>query len=282
MKPLRVALQRKGRLAEDSVRLLSDAGIPIPAAGERLRVPALGYPLEAYLLRDDDIPLYVAEGVVDVGIVGENVYAEAGLAVEPVRRLGFGRCRLSLAAPKDSPITDLSHIQGRRIATGYPRLTQRFLRETGLEATIQPLHGSTEIAPSLGLADAIVDIVATGSTLLVHGLREVHTLLHSEAVLIRRAGAQPEGLEELLFRIDAVLAARRQKYILFNLPKAALSEAVALLPGLKSPTVLPLVEADWISVHTVVEESRFWEVAHQLQKLGAQGILVMDIEKLIR
>ncbi len=280
MNSLRVALQRKGRLAEDSLRLLSEAGIAVPAAGERLRVPATGYPLEVYLLRDDDIPLYVAEGVVDAGIVGENVYAESGLALEVVRRLGFGRCRLSLAVPKESPIQELHQIQGRRIATGYPRLTQRFLAEAGLQATIQPLHGSTEIAPSLGLADAIVDIVATGSTLLIHGLREIHVLMHSEALLICRPNSQ--GLEDLLFRIDAVLAARRQKYILFNLPQSALSEAVRLLPGLKSPTVLPLVEPDWISVHTVVEEARFWEVAHRLQQLGAQGILVMDIEKLIR
>ncbi len=280
MNSLRVALQRKGRLAEDSLRLLSEAGIAIPAAGERLRVPATGYPLEVYLLRDDDIPLYVAEGVVDAGIVGENVYAESGLALEVVRRLGFGRCRLSLAVPKESPIQELHQIQGRRIATGYPRLTQRFLAEAGLQATIQPLHGSTEIAPSLGLADAIVDIVATGSTLLIHGLREIHVLMHSEALLICRPNSQ--GLEDLLFRIDAVLAARRQKYILFNLPQSALSEAVRLLPGLKSPTVMPLVEPDWISVHTVVEEARFWEVAHRLQQLGAQGILVMDIEKLIR
>lgn len=282
MKPLRVALQRKGRLAEDSLRLLSEAGIPIPAAGERLRVPALGYLLEAYLLRDDDIPLYVAEGVVDIGIVGENVYAESGLALEVVRRLGFGRCRLSLAVPKESPIQELSQIHGRRIATGYPRLTHRFLAEAGLQATLQPLHGSTEIAPSLGLADAIVDIVATGSTLLIHGLREIHVLMHSEALLLCRPDTKPPGLEDLLFRIDAVLAARRQKYILFNLPKSALEEAAALLPGLRSPTVLPLLEPDWVSMHTVVEESRFWEVAHQLQQLGAQGLLVLDIEKLIR
>lgn len=282
MKPLRVALQRKGRLAEDSLRLLSEGGIPIPAAGERLRVPAIGYPLEAYLLRDDDIPLYVAEGVVDVGIVGENVYAESGFPLEVVRRLGFGRCRLSLAVPKESPIHELHQIQGRRIATGYPRLTQRFLAKAGLQATLQPLHGSTEIAPSLGLADAIVDIVATGSTLLVHGLREVYVLMHSEALLLRRPDARPPGLDDLLFRIDAVLAARRQKYILFNLPKAALQEAAALLPGLRSPTVLPLLEPEWVSMHTVVEEARFWEVAHELQRLGAQGILVLDIEKLIR
>lgn len=282
MKPLRVALQRKGRLAEDSLRLLSEAGIAVPAAGERLRVPAAGYPLEVYLLRDDDIPLYVAEGVVEAGIVGENVYAESGLALEVVRRLGFGRCRLSLAVPKESPIQELHQIQGRRIATGYPGLTQRLLAEAGLQATIQPLHGSTEIAPSLGLADAIVDIVATGSTLLIHGLREIHVLMYSEALLICRPDTSLKGLEDLLFRIDAVLAARRQKYILFNLPKSALSEAVRLLPGLKSPTVLPLVEPDWVSLHTVVEEARFWEVAHQLQELGAQGILVMDIEKLIR
>ncbi|MCX7606983.1 MAG: ATP phosphoribosyltransferase [Bacteroidia bacterium] len=282
MTVLRVALQRKGRLAEDSFRLLAEAGIGIPGIGERLRVPAVGYPLEAYLLRDDDIPLYVANGVADIGIVGENVVQEAAFPLEVVRRLGFGRCRLSLAVPKDSPIHSVSEVAGKRIATGYPNLTRRFLEQLHLQATIQPLHGSTEIAPSLGLADAIVDIVATGSTLLLHGLREVYAFLHSEAVLVRRPGETSPALEDFLFRIDGVLAARRQKYILFNLPEHVLQEVVALLPGLKSPTVMPLVEKGWISVHTVVEEDRFWEVAQRLQGLGAQGILVLDIEKLIR
>lgn len=281
MKPLRIALQKRGRLAEDSLRLLSEAGIAIPAAGERLRVPALNYPIEAYLLRDDDIPAYVADGVADLGIVGENVVAESGQAVEIIRRLGFGRCRLSLAVPRESPIQRLEDIQGRRIATGYPMLTQRYLRAANIEATIHTLHGSTEIAPSLGLAEGIVDIVATGSTLLLHGLREVHTFLHSEAVLIRRQG-DSHSYEDFLFRVDAVLAARQQKYILFNLPEAALPAVIQLLPGLKSPTVMPLAEPGWISVHTVVEEKRFWEVTQQLRALGAQGLLVMDIEKLIR
>lgn len=281
MKPLRIALQKRGRLAEDSLRLLSEAGIAIPAAGERLRVPALNYPIEAYLLRDDDIPAYVADGVADLGIVGENVVAESGQAVEIIRRLGFGRCRLSLAVPRESSIQRLEDIQGRRIATGYPMLTQRYLRAANIEATIHTLHGSTEIAPSLGLAEGIVDIVATGSTLLLHGLREVHTFLHSEAVLIRRQG-DSHSYEDFLFRVDAVLAARQQKYILFNLPEAALPAVIQLLPGLKSPTVMPLAEPGWISVHTVVEEKRFWEVTQQLRALGAQGLLVMDIEKLIR
>lgn len=281
MKPLRIALQKKGRLAEDSLRLLSEAGIAIPTAGERLRVPALNYPVEAYLLRDDDIPAYVADGVADLGIAGENVVAESEQPVEIIRRLGFGRCRLALAVPKESPIQRLEHIQGRRIATGYPALTRRYLREAGVEATIYTLHGSTEIAPGLGLAEGIVDIVATGSTLLLHGLREVHTFLHSEAVLIRRQDDR-SSYEDFLFRIDAVLAARQQKYILFNLPEAALPAVTALLPGLKSPTVMPLAEPGWVSVHTVVEEKRFWEVTQQLRALGAQGLLVMDIEKLIR
>lgn len=281
MKTLRIALQKKGRLAEDSLRLLAEAGIAIPAAGERLRVPALNYPVEAYLLRDDDIPAYVADGVADLGIVGENVVAESEQTVEIIRRLGFGRCRLSLAVPRESSIQRLEDIQGRRIATGYPALTRRYLHALGIDAVIHTLHGSTEIAPSLGLAEGIVDIVATGSTLLLHGLREVHTFLHSEAVLIRRQG-DSSSYEDFLFRIDAVLAARQQKYILFNLPEAALPEAVRLLPGLKSPTVMPLAEPGWISVHTVVEEKRFWEVTQQLQALGAQGLLVMHIEKLIR
>ncbi|MEN3040342.1 MAG: ATP phosphoribosyltransferase [Bacteroidia bacterium] len=281
MKPIRIALQRKGRLAEDSLRLLSEAGIVIPNAGERLRVPAMNYPIEAYLLRDDDIPAYVADGVADLGIVGENVVQESEQPVESIRKLGFGRCRLSLAVPRDSAIQQVEDLQGKRIATGYPRLAHRYLSQAGVEATIHTLHGSTEIAPSLGLAEAIIDIVATGSTLLLHGLREVHTFLHSEAVLIRRRG-DTESYEDFLFRIDAVLAARQQKYILFNLPESALPEVLKLLPGLKSPTVMPLAEAGWISVHTVVEEKLFWEIAQQLQLLGAQGLLVMNIEKLIR
>ncbi|MCX8112980.1 MAG: ATP phosphoribosyltransferase [Bacteroidia bacterium] len=281
MRPLRIALQRKGRLAEDSLRLLSEAGIAIPAAGERLRVPALNYPMEAYLLRDDDIPAYVADGVVDLGIVGENVVHESEKDIQIVRRLGFGRCRLALAVPRESPIQTLDDIQGKRVATGYPRLTQRYFAEAGISVKIHTLHGSTEIAPSLGLAEGIVDIVATGSTLLLHGLREVCTFLHSEAVLIQRPHIELP-IEDFLFRIDAVLAARQQKYILFNLPESALPAAVRLLPGLKSPTVMPLAEKGWISVHTVVEEGRFWEVAQQLQSIGAQGILVMHIEKLIR
>lgn len=282
MRPLRIALQKKGRLAEDSFRLLAEAGIAIPAAGERLRVPALNYPVEAYLLRDDDIPAYVADGVADLGIVGENVVFESMQPVQVLRRLGFGKCRLSLAVPRESPVQTLGDIAGKRIATGYPNLTARYLHEAGITATIHTLHGSTEIAPSLGLAEAIVDIVATGSTLLLHGLREVHVFLHSEAVLIQRQAEDTGLYEDFLFRIDAVLAARQQKYILFNLPETALPEAVRLLPGLKSPTVMPLAEPGWISVHTVVEEKRFWEVAQQLQALGAQGLLVMHIEKLIR
>ncbi|MCS6895093.1 MAG: ATP phosphoribosyltransferase [Bacteroidia bacterium] len=281
MKRIRIALQKKGRLAEDSFRLLSEAGIIIPAAGERLRVPAINYPLEAYLLRDDDIPAYVADGVADIGIVGENVVYESGQPVEIIRRLGFGRCRLSLAVPKDSTIQSIEHLHGKRVATGYPRLTHHYLSEMGIKATIHALHGSTEIAPSLGLAEAIIDIVATGSTLLLHGLREIHTFLHSEAILIQRRG-DTQTYEDFLFRIDAVLAARQQKYILFNLPESALPAVLKLLPGLKSPTVMPLAEPGWISVHTVVEEKLFWEIAQQLQGLGAQGLLVMNIEKLIR
>lgn len=282
MSSLRIALQKKGRLAEESLRLLGEAGISIPQAGERLRLPAQNYPVEVFLLRDDDIPAYVADGVADVGVVGENVVAEAGLSLQVLRRLGFGRCRLSLAVPKESPLQRLEEMVGRRIATGYPALTRRLLAEKGLSATILPLHGSTEIAPSLGLCDGIVDIVATGSTLLLHGLREVEALFHSEAVLVSRPQQSTPLLEDFLFRLDAVLAARQQKYLLFNLPREVLPAVVELLPGLKSPTVLPLVEEGWISVHTVVEEKRFWEVTQRLQALGAQGILVIDIEKLIR
>jgi ATP phosphoribosyltransferase len=277
----RIALQKKGRLHEDSIQLLTEAGIRLMLHGDRLRVPAQGFPLEAYLLRDDDIPAYLANGTADVGIVGENTLGESGLELVVLRRLGFGRCRLALAVPRESPIQALSDCQGMRIATSHPQLTRRFFTEVGLSATIVPLEGSVEIAPSLGLADAIVDIVATGTTLLMNGLREVHVFMESEAVLVASPKAPQEKVEAFLFRIDAVLAARTRKYILLNLPETQLPELLKILPGLKSPTIMPLAEKGWISVHTVVEESRFWETLHQLKAIGAEGILVMDIGKLI-
>ena len=281
MSLLRIALQKKGRLYEDSIRLLSEAGIRLLLHGDRLRVPASGFPLEAYLLRDDDIPAYVANGTADLGIVGENTLLESELALPVLRRLGFGRCRLSLAVPKESGISNLLDCQGVRVATSHPRLTRRFFEMAGLSAAVVPLEGSVEIAPSLGLAEAIVDIVATGTTLLMNGLREVHVFMESEAVLIASPEAPADRVEAFLFRIDAVLAARSRKYILLNLPESQLPELLKLLPGLKSPTVMPLAEKGWISVHTVVEEDRFWETLHQLKAIGAQGILVMDIGKLI-
>ncbi len=281
MSSLRVALQKKGRLHEDSIRLLSEAGIKLLLHGDRLRVPAQGFPLEAYLLRDDDIPAYIANGTADVGIVGENTLLESGLELSVLRRLGFGRCRLSLAVPRESSIQRLADCEGLRVATSHPRLTERYFSEAGFSATILPLEGSVEIAPSLGLADAIVDIVATGTTLLMNGLREVHVFLESEAVLVTSPRFPGDRVEAFLFRIDAVLAARTRKYILLNLPERQLPELLQILPGLKSPTVMPLAEKGWISVHTVVEEGRFWETLHQLKAIGAQGILVMDIGKLI-
>ncbi len=281
MSSLRVALQKKGRLHEDSIRLLSEAGIRLLLHGDRLRVPAQGFPLEAYLLRDDDIPAYIANGTADVGIVGENTLLESGLELSVLRRLGFGRCRLSLAVPRESGVQRLADCEGLRVATSHPRLTERYFSEAGFSATILPLEGSVEIAPSLGLADAVVDIVATGTTLLMNGLREVHVFLESEAVLVTSPRIPGDRVEAFLFRIDAVLAARTRKYILLNLPERQLPELLQILPGLKSPTVMPLAEKGWISVHTVVEESRFWETLHQLKAIGAQGILVMDIGKLI-
>lgn len=281
MSSLRVALQKKGRLHEDSIRLLSEAGIKLLLHGDRLRVPAQGFPLEVYLLRDDDIPAYIANGTADVGIVGENTLLESGLELSVLRRLGFGRCRLSLAVPRESSVQRLADCEGLRVATSHPRLTERYFSEAGFSAKILPLEGSVEIAPSLGLADAIVDIVATGTTLLMNGLREVHVFLESEAVLVTSPRIPGDRVEAFLFRIDAVLAARTRKYILLNLPERQLPELLRILPGLKSPTVMPLAEKGWISVHTVVEENRFWETLHQLKAIGAQGILVMDIGKLI-
>ncbi len=281
MSLLRIALQKKGRLHEDAIRLLAEGGIRLLLHGDRLRVPAQGFPLEAYLLRDDDIPAYVAGKTADLGIVGENTLLESGFDLPILRRLHFGRCRLALAAPKDAPIYTLADCTGKRIATSHPRLTGHFFTAAGVPAHIHALEGSVEIAPSLGLADAIVDIVATGTTLLMNGLREVHVLMESEAVLIASPHAPPDKVEAFLFRIDAVLATRARKYILLNLPEQQLPALLKILPGLKSPTVMPLAEKGWLSVHTVVEESHFWETLHQLKAIGAEGILVMDIGKLI-
>ncbi|MAT55554.1 MAG: ATP phosphoribosyltransferase [Saprospirales bacterium] len=281
---LRLAIQKSGRLFESSVQLLRRCGIDLQNGTGKLKAAASNFPIEVYFLRDDDIPGYVADGVADLGIAGENVIYESGAAVEVVEKLGFGRCRLSIALPRDAGYSSPADLQGRRIATSYPRLLGDFLRQNGVQASIHPISGSVEIAPGIGLADAVCDLVSSGSTLFTNGLCEVTTILHSEAVLISRPELDADRLallDKLLLRIRAVNAARRHKYILLNAPNDRIEDIAAILPGMKSPTVLPLATPGWSSLHSVVEEDRFWEIIEDLKALGAQGILVAPIEKMI-
>jgi ATP phosphoribosyltransferase len=281
---LSIAIQKGGRLHEESVRLLRDSGIAFSNGLNALKVEATNFPLTVLLLRDDDIPQYVEDGVADVGIVGENVLLESGRNAHIVDRLGFGRCRLSLAVPKDRPWNGIADLRGQRIATSYPVILQRYLDEQGIAAEIHAISGSVEIAPGIGLADAICDLVSTGSTLLVNGLVEVDTILRSEAVLIageRLDDGKRAVLERLRSRMEAVRAAQRNKYILLNAPNERLADICRILPGIKSPTVLPLAESGWSSVHSVVHEDVFWDLIEELRAAGAQGILVIPIEKMI-
>jgi ATP phosphoribosyltransferase len=282
---LRIALQKSGRLSDDSVALLRDAGIRLQHGAQRLlRQPAANFPLEIIYLRDDDIPEYVEEGVVDVGIVGENVVLEQRKNIQIVDRLGFGRCRMCIAVPRDMTYQNLRDLEGRRIATTYGNVLRDCLAEAGVQADIHDISGAVEIAPSLGLADAIFDIVSTGSTLLANGLREADTLLRSEAVLVARPDLdtlQREILDRLLFRIRANRAAQSHRYLLLNAPNDRLADIIRIMPGMKSPTVIPLALAGWSSVHAVVREEVFWEVLEQLKAAGAEGILVVPIERML-
>lgn len=281
---LTIAIQKGGRLHDESVRLLRESGIAFANGLNALKVEATNFPLTIFLLRDDDIPQYVEDGVADIGIVGENVLLEADRRTVVVDRLGYGRCRLCLAVPKDRPHATLADLAGLRIATSHPVILERYLKDQGITAEIHPISGSVEIAPGIGLADAICDLVSTGSTLLMNGLREVGTVLSSEAVLIAGTDLCPEKqaiLERLHFRLNAVRAAKRSKYILLNAPNAQLDAICRILPGIKSPTVLPLAEPGWSSVHSVVQEDVFWDLIEELRDAGAQGILVVPIEKMI-
>jgi ATP phosphoribosyltransferase len=281
---LRLAIQKSGRLTDASRALIAECGIELEQMGGKLRAPAFNFPLELLFLRDDDIPGYVVDGVVDVAIVGRNVLLERGSDAEIVRELGFGRCRLSIAVPKSFEYEGVQSLQGARIATSYPRILSEFLGSNGVNASIHEIAGAVEIAPSLGLGEAICDLVSSGSTLLSNGLREVQTVLESQAVLIACQGLAPEKrsiLERFAFRIDAVLRAKRTKYITLNAPNTAIPEIVSLLPGLKSPSILPLHTTGWSSVHTVVGEDDFWNMIEKLKAAGAEGILVLPIEKVI-
>lgn len=279
---LKIAIQKSGRLYEDSIRLLKECGIAVSNGG-RLKAVADNFPLEVFFLRDDDIPQYVEDGVADVGIVGENVLFEKNRQVEAVESLGFGRCRLSIAVDKNADYVP-GFLQGKRIATSYPRLLQNYLSVNRISAEIHEISGSVEIAPGIGLADAICDLVSTGSTLLTNGLREAEVVMRSEAVLVknlRLKEEQQQVLDRLLFRIRAVRKAKNNKYILLNAPKDKLEEITRLIPGMKSPTILPLADPDWCSLHSVVDENDFWNIIEKLKQAGAEGILIVPIEKMI-
>ena len=281
---LRVAIQKSGRLNEDSMKLLKECGIDIANGVNKLRTEASNFPIEVYFLRDDDIPQYVEDEVADIGFVGENVVYEKNKKVEVVEQLGFGKCRLSIAVSRNEDYNDVSYLHGKRIATTYPVIVKKFMDERGVDAEIHEISGSVEIAPGIGLADAICDLVSSGSTLFMNGLKEVETVLKSQAVLIKSSNLSEEKqrlLDKLVFRIKAVKRSKNNKYVLLNAPNEKLSEIIGLLPGMKSPTVLPLAESGWSSVHSVLKESDFWEIIEKLKDAGAQGILVVPIEKMI-
>lgn len=281
---LRIAVQAKGRLFEETLALLEESDIKLSTTKRTLLVKSSNFPLEVLFLRDDDIPQTVATGVADLGIVGENEWMEKQEEVRVVKRLGFSKCRLSLAMPRDLEYTGLSWFEGKKIATSYPVILRRFLDEKGIQAEIHVISGSVEVAPGIGLADAIFDIVSSGSTLVSNRLKEVEVVMQSEALLIAHKELNVEKEEilgELLFRMNAVKTAEDKKYVLMNVPKDKLDAILAVLPGMKSPTVMPLAQEGWCSVHTVLDEMCFWDIIGQLKGLGAEGILVLPIEKMI-
>ena len=281
---LRIAVQSKGRLYDETMMLLAEAGIRLNRGKRILLLSAKGFPVEVLFLRDDDIPESVANGVADVGIVGENEYVEKGAKALLLRRLGFSKCRLSLAIPKEEDYDGVEWFEGKTIATSYPEILRRFLAERQVEANIHVISGSVEIAPGIGLADAIFDIVSSGSTLVSNQLKEVEVVMQSEALLIGNKNLSEEKkeiLNDLLFRIEAVKAAEDKKYVLMNIPTDKLGEIIEVLPGMKSPTVMPLAQEGWSSVHTVLDQKCFWKIIEKLKALGAEGILVLPIEKMI-
>ncbi|MCR4769634.1 MAG: ATP phosphoribosyltransferase [Bacteroidaceae bacterium] len=283
---IRIAVQSKGRLNEDTMNLLSEAGIKVSNSKRTLLVESSNFPIEVLYLRDDDIPQTVADGVADLGIVGENEFVERGEDADIVKRLGFSKCRLSLAIPKSIEYTGLDWFNGKKIATSYPEILRKFMKEYNLDIDIHVIQGSVEIAPGIALADGIFDIVSSGSTLVSNNLKEVEIVMKSEALLIGNKNLNNDPhkqavLEELLFRINAVRAAEDKKYVLMNAPTDKIGEITKVLPGIKSPTVMPLATEGWSSIHTVLDEKRFWEIIGQLKQLGAEGILVLPIEKMI-
>ena len=281
---LRIAVQSKGRLFDDTMNLLAEADIKISSGRRTLLVQSGNFPLEVLYLRDDDIPQSVASGVADIGVVGENEFIERNEDAEIISRLGFSKCRLSLAIPKDIDYRGVNWFNGKKIATSYPHILKTFLDKQGISAEIHVITGSVEISPGIGLADGIFDIVSSGSTLVSNNLREVEVVMQSEALLIGNKNLSREKrqtLDEMLFRFKAVKDAEDKKYVRMNAPKAHLQEIINVLPGLKSPTIIPLADEEWCSVHTVLDQKRFWEIIGKLKEMGAQGILVTPIEKMI-
>ena len=284
MQKLRIAVQKSGRLHDDSLKLLKDAGISVDNGRDQLKADASNFPLEVFYLRNGDIPQYLLDGVVDIAFLGENVLTEKGKGIVTGEKLGFSKCRVSLAIPKDQTYSGLKDFDGRKIATSYPNTVREFFAQKGLEADIHLINGSVEIAPNIGLADAICDIVSSGSTLFKNNLREVEVIMKSEAILAISPLITEERnavLRKLQFRIQSVLRARQSKYILLNIPNDKIEAVVKLLPGMRSPTVLPLAQEGWSSIPTVIKEERFWEVIDELKENGAEGILVVPIEKMV-
>ncbi|NER11230.1 ATP phosphoribosyltransferase [Muriicola jejuensis] len=281
---LKIAIQKAGRLNEDSLKILKDCGISIDNGKDQLKASARNFPLEVFYLRNGDIPQYLRDGVVDVAIIGSNVLVEKGVDLKIAEKLGFSKCRVSLAVPKAAKYESISDLQGKRIATSYPHTVETYLKEKGVEAELHIINGSVEIAPNIGLADAICDIVSSGSTLFKNNLKEVEKILSSEAVLAVSpciGEGQKEILSKLQFRIRSVIAGQQSKYVLMNVPNDKIKNVIALLPGMRSPTVLPLAEEGWSSVHSVINKDKFWEVIDELRQAGAEGILVCPIEKMV-
>lgn len=285
MKRLQIAVQKSGRLLDDSLALLKECGLKIPSPKGQLKASVDNFPLDILFLRNSDIPKYVADGVADIAIIGENLLIEHDSDVNNMMPLGFSKCRVSLAAPKTSKVLSVKDFEGKKIATSYPNTLRKYLKDNGINSSIHTISGSVEIAPTIGLADGICDIVSTGNTLFMNGLEEIEEILSSQAVLIANKHLSKEAttiLEQLVFRINSVLEAKNTKYILLNAPKNCLEQILQILPGMKSPTVMPLAENDWVSVHSVITEDQFWQNIDALKDAGAQGILIVPIEKMVR
>ncbi len=284
MDKIKIAIQKSGRLSEKSLSLLTECGIKVSNGSRKLKTEALNFPIEILFLRDDDIPQYVEKGVADIGILGENEVWEKDKDVEVIQKLGYGNCRLSLAIPKDEKYTDIEYFNNKRVATSYPKILGKYFAEKGINVEIEQLGGSVEITTGIGLADGIFDIVSTGSTLLMNGLKEVEAILKSEAVMISNKSLSQNKLDiidKLLFRIRSHMNGQGKKYVLLNAPNEVIPSIVNLLPGMRSPSILPLVDKGWSSIHSVIGDDDFWDVIDELKRLGAEGILVIPIEKMI-